>query len=149
MYLTLSHFLFFQNVNNKEYWENLAQLSDPSRQTREILDYSIIISQIKSKIQEFKAQVMFQHFIRREFFLLQKSFASTPFFSLFGQLKGGVVKEVQQIQQPMRVLHNLLVMAEVEKLNDVGRELGLPRVLFGLIQDTVESSDFIKVATLD
>ncbi|XP_004563974.3 serine/threonine-protein kinase 36 isoform X1 [Maylandia zebra] len=104
-----------QNVNNKEYWENLAQLSDPSRQTREILDYSIIISQIKSKIQEFKAQ-----------------------------LKGGVVKEVQQIQQPMRVLHNLLVMAEVEKLNDVGRELGLPRVLFGLIQDTVESSDFIK-----
>lgn len=92
---------------------------------------------------------MFQHFIRREFFLLQKSFASTPFFSLFGQLKGGVVKEVQQIQQPMRVLHNLLVMAEVEKLNDVGRELGLPCVLFGLIQDTVESSDFIKVATLD
>lgn len=139
--------MFFQNVNNKEYWENLAQLSDPSRQTREILDYSIIISQIKSKIQEFKAQVMFQHFIRREFFLLQKSFASTPFFSLFGQLN--LLKEVQQIQQPMRVLHNLLVMAEVEKLNDVGRELGLPCVLFGLIQDTVESSDFIKVATLD
>ncbi|XP_019219366.1 serine/threonine-protein kinase 36 isoform X1 [Oreochromis niloticus] len=107
--------LQLQDVNNKEYWENLAELSDPSRQTREILDYSIIISQIKSKIQAFKAQ-----------------------------LKGGVVKEVQQIQQPMRVLHNLLVMAEVEKLNHVGRELGLPCVLFGLIQDTVESSDFIK-----
>ncbi|XP_063340799.1 serine/threonine-protein kinase 36-like [Pelmatolapia mariae] len=107
--------LRLQDVNNKEYWKNLAQLSDPSRQKREILDYSVIIPQIKSKIQAFKAQ-----------------------------LKGGVIKEVQQIQQPMRVLHNLLVMAEVEKLNNVGLELGLPRVLFGLIQDTVESSDFIK-----
>ncbi|XP_039473982.1 serine/threonine-protein kinase 36-like isoform X4 [Oreochromis aureus] len=107
--------LRLQDVNNKEYWENLAQLSDPSRQKREILDYSVVIPQIKSKIQAFKAQ-----------------------------LKGGMVKEVKQIQQPMRVLHNLLVIAEVEKLNHVGLELGLPRVLFGLIQDTVDSSDFIK-----
>lgn len=83
------------------------------------------------------------------FFFFKRVLHLLLFFSLFGQLKGGVVKEVQQIQQPMRVLHNLLVMAEVEKLNDVGRELGLPRVLFGLIHDTVESSDFIKVATLD
>ncbi|XP_030602457.1 serine/threonine-protein kinase 36 [Archocentrus centrarchus] len=107
--------LQWQNVNNKEYWENLTQESDPSRQQREVLDYSVIIPQIKSKIQECKAQ-----------------------------LTGGMVKELQQIHQPLRVLRNLIAMADVEKLNHIGRELGLPRVLFDLIKDTVESSDFIK-----
>lgn len=52
------HFLFFQDVDSEEFWENLVQDSDPSRKPRKQLDYSDIIPQIKSKITTFQAQVL-------------------------------------------------------------------------------------------
>ncbi|XP_069002704.1 serine/threonine-protein kinase 36 [Embiotoca jacksoni] len=104
-----------EDVDCEEYWENLALETDPSRQQKELLDYSAIIPQLKSKILVFKAQ-----------------------------LTGGVVKEVQQIHQPLKVLHNLILMTDLEKLHHISCELGLPRVLFDLIHDIVENPDFIK-----
>lgn len=68
---------------------------------------------------------------------------------LFGQLTQDTVRDVQQVHQPLRVLRNLVLTADAEKLNSIGCELGLPRVLFELIKDAVESSDFIKVAAQD
>lgn len=53
-----NYFLFFQNVESEEYWEKLVQESDPSKQQKDLLNYNVIIAQIKSKILAFKAQVM-------------------------------------------------------------------------------------------
>ncbi|XP_008283348.1 serine/threonine-protein kinase 36 [Stegastes partitus] len=101
--------------DSQEFWQNLVQQSDPSSQQKEQLNYSVIIPQLKSKILEFKAQ-----------------------------LTDGTVKEMQQIHQPLKLLHNLILMPDLEKSYNITRELGLPRVLFDLIHDTVENSDLIK-----
>ncbi|KAI3373134.1 hypothetical protein L3Q82_006459 [Scortum barcoo] len=45
-----------QDVDSEDYWENLAQESDPSRKQKEPLDYSTIIPHLKSNILAFKAQ---------------------------------------------------------------------------------------------
>ncbi|XP_038565198.1 serine/threonine-protein kinase 36 isoform X1 [Micropterus salmoides] len=103
-----------QGPDSEDYWEKLAQESDPSRQQKELLNYSAIIPQLKSKMLAFKAQ-----------------------------LTGGV-KEVWQIHQPLKVLHNLILTSDLEKLYHIGRELGLPHVLFDIVQDTVENSNSIK-----
>lgn len=50
-----------------------------------------------------------------------------------------------QIHQPLKVLHNLILTSDLEKLYHIGRELGLPHVLFDIVQDTVENSNSIKV----
>ena len=50
--------MFFQDVDSEEFWEKLAQESDPSRQQGELLNYRDIILQLKSKILAFKAQVI-------------------------------------------------------------------------------------------
>lgn len=54
----MNHALFFQGPDSEDYWEKLAQESDPSRQQKELLNYSAIIPQLKSKMLAFKAQVI-------------------------------------------------------------------------------------------
>ncbi|XP_054481552.1 serine/threonine-protein kinase 36 [Anoplopoma fimbria] len=104
-----------QDVDCEDYWEKLAQESDPSRQQRELLNYSAIIPQLKSKILAFKAQ-----------------------------LTGGVLKEAWRIHLPLKVLCNLILTSDLEKSHHIGHELGLPHVLFDLVHDAVENSNFIK-----
>ncbi|XP_071317161.1 serine/threonine-protein kinase 36 isoform X2 [Trachinotus anak] len=106
-----------QDVDSEEYWEKLVQESDPSKQRKDLLNYNVIIPQLKSKILAFKAQ-----------------------------LTGGVVKEALQIHRPLKVLCNLILTSDLEKLHHISCELGLPHVLFDLVQDTVENSHFIKQA---
>lgn len=70
------------------------------------------------------------------------------FFCCFGQLTVGIVKETCQIHLPLKVLCNLILTSEPEKSYHISRELGLPHVLFDLVHDTVENSNFIKVIVL-
>ncbi|XP_056252549.1 serine/threonine-protein kinase 36 [Seriola aureovittata] len=104
-----------QNVDSEEYWEKLVQESEPSKQQKDLLNYNAIIPQLNSKILAFKAQ-----------------------------LSSGVVKEAWQIHQPLKILCNLILTSDLEKLYHISHELGLPHVLFDLVQDTVENSQFIK-----
>ncbi|XP_024121620.1 serine/threonine-protein kinase 36 isoform X3 [Oryzias melastigma] len=101
--------------DSTDYWEILLQQSDPSTQQREPLKYNEIIPQIKSRIEAFKAQ-----------------------------LTAGSVKELQQIQLPLKVLRNLILMSDLEKSDRIGTELQLPHLLFDLIHKCVDDSDFIK-----
>eukprot|EP00064_Thunnus_orientalis_P002835 superscaffoldBa00000219_g2843 len=101
--------------DSEEFWEKLAQESDPSRQQKDLLNYSAIIPKLKSKILAFKAQ-----------------------------LTGGVVKEAWQIHQPLRVLRNLILNSDLENSYHISREIGLPHLLFDMVHDTVENSHFIK-----
>ncbi|XP_078786622.1 serine/threonine-protein kinase 36 isoform X4 [Oryzias latipes] len=103
------------HVDSTDFWETLIKRSDPSRQQRESLNYNEIIPQIKSKIDAFKAQ-----------------------------LTTGAVKEVPQIQQALKVLRNLIQMPDLEKSYHISSELQLPHLLFDLINNCVENSDFIK-----
>lgn len=137
--MQLYHFLFIQDVDNEEYWENLADLS--GQQSKQF-NYSPVIPQLKSKILAFKAQVTgWNHFkLNINRFSSQQCYILS---SLFDQLSGGVVEEVQQIHQPLKVLQNLILRRDLDK--SYHRELGLPRVLFELIHDAVENKDFIKV----
>jgi len=59
---SINHVLFFQDVDCEDYWEKLAQESDPSRQQNELLNYSAVLPQLKSKILAFKAQVLGNNF---------------------------------------------------------------------------------------
>ncbi|XP_044226141.1 serine/threonine-protein kinase 36 [Thunnus albacares] len=104
-----------QDDDSEEFWEKLAQESDPSRQQKDLLNYSAIIPKLKSKILAFKAQ-----------------------------LTGGVVKEAWQIHQPLRVLRNLILNSDLENSYHISREIGLPHLLFDMVHDTVENSHFIK-----
>lgn len=54
--------MFFQDVDSEDYWEKLTQESDPSRQKKQLLNYSAIIPQLKSKILAFKTQVIRYNF---------------------------------------------------------------------------------------
>ncbi|XP_078122715.1 serine/threonine-protein kinase 36 [Sander vitreus] len=107
--------LHVEDFDSEDYWEKLAQESDPSSQQRELLNYSAIIPQLKSKILAFKAQPT-----------------------------GGVVEEVWRIHLPLKVLRNLVLSSDLEKSYHIGHELGLPHVLFDLVHDAVENSNFIK-----
>ncbi|XP_070839243.1 serine/threonine-protein kinase 36 [Chaetodon trifascialis] len=104
-----------QDVDSEDYWEKLAPKSDPSKQQKEPLNCSAIMPQLKSKILAFKTR-----------------------------LTGGVVKEAWRIDTPLQVLHNLILTSDPEKSYRIGRELGLPHVLFDLVHDIVENSSFIK-----
>ncbi|XP_049447377.1 serine/threonine-protein kinase 36 isoform X4 [Epinephelus fuscoguttatus] len=104
-----------QDVDSEHYWEKLVQESDPSRQQRELLNHSAIILQLKSMIQAFKAQS-----------------------------SGGAVKESWRIQLPLKVLRNLILTSDLKKSYHIGQELGLPHVLFDLVNDAVENSNSIK-----
>ncbi|XP_027129677.1 serine/threonine-protein kinase 36 isoform X1 [Larimichthys crocea] len=103
-----------QDVGGEEYWEKLVQQSDPNR-PRESLDLSVVVPQIKSQIAAFRVQ-----------------------------LTAGVVNETWRIQQPLKVLHNLLLTHDPDKSYQIGQELGLPHVLFELVHDAVENSTFIE-----
>ncbi|XP_029375505.1 serine/threonine-protein kinase 36 isoform X2 [Echeneis naucrates] len=107
--------LYRQDFDNEDYWEKLAQDSDPSKQKKDVLNCNTVIPQLKSKILAFKSQ-----------------------------LTVGVVKEEWQIHQPLKVLCNLIVTPDVDKLSHISSELGLPHVLFDLVRDIVENSYFIK-----
>ncbi|RVE63719.1 hypothetical protein OJAV_G00139200 [Oryzias javanicus] len=104
--------------DSMDHWEILLQQSDPSTQQREPLKYNEIIPQIKSRMEAFKAQ-----------------------------LTAGAVKELQQIQLPLKVLRNLILMSDLEESNRIGTELQLPHLLFDLIHNCVDNSDFIKERT--
>nr|XP_020454760.1 serine/threonine-protein kinase 36 [Monopterus albus] len=105
-----------QDADSEEYWEKLAQDSDPSKQQTELLNYSVIIPQLKSKMLAFKAQ-----------------------------LTGSVVIEAWQIQQPLKILTNLILTSDLQKSYYIGCELGLPHILFDLVHDIIENSTFIKL----
>ncbi|KAA8587056.1 hypothetical protein FQN60_000892 [Etheostoma spectabile] len=107
--------LHVEDFDSEDYWEKLAQESDPSSQQSELLNYSAIIPQLKSKILAFKAQQT-----------------------------GGVVEEVWRIHLPLKVLHNLVLSSDLEKSYYISHELGLPLVLLDLVDDAVENSNFIK-----
>lgn len=74
--------IFFQNVDSEEYWEKLAQESDPRKQQEELLNYSTVIPQLKAKVLAFKAQVTWYNFrmcINESFF--RTILHVVPFFS--------------------------------------------------------------------
>ncbi|TKS83928.1 Serine/threonine-protein kinase 36 [Collichthys lucidus] len=94
--------------------EYWENLSDPNR-PGESLDLSVVVPQIKSQIAAFRVQ-----------------------------LTAGVVNETWKIQQPLKVLQNLLLTHDPDTSNQIGQELGLPHVLFELVHDAVENSAFIQ-----
>ncbi|KAM9728799.1 serine/threonine-protein kinase 36 [Menidia menidia] len=104
-----------QDVDDEEFWRTLVQKSDPSRLEREQLNYHHIISQIKSKIVAFQTQ-----------------------------LTCSVGAAAQQVHHPLKVLLNLLLTPDLEKSHQISHQLELPGVLFDLIRNSVENSDFIK-----
>ncbi|KAK5858369.1 hypothetical protein PBY51_002515 [Eleginops maclovinus] len=104
-----------QDVDSEDYWEELAQETDPSRQPTEMLNYSDIKLQLRSKLMEFNAHIT-----------------------------AGVVKEAWQIHLPLKVLRNLILTFELEELSNIGQELGLPHILFELIHEAVENTHFLK-----
>lgn len=63
----------------------------------------------------------------------------------FVQVSGGIVTEGQQVLQPLKVLRNLVLMPDRETSYHICHELELPAVLFDMIQNSVENSEFIKV----
>lgn len=130
--------LFFQGAD-RDYWETLVQTSDPSRESREQLSPTIA-SQIKAKILAFEVQVMMADMkegIR---------YHNLPGnFLLFAQLTGGTV--VECIHLPLRVLRNLVLASDPEKLQEIVGTLGLPQTLLGLLCESVENSSFIQVAS--
>lgn len=54
--------LFFQDVDREEYWEKLAQESEPRKQQKDLLNYNTVIPQLKAKILAFKAEVTWYNF---------------------------------------------------------------------------------------
>lgn len=128
--------LFFQGVD-RDYWERLAQAS---RQSREQINPTTITPQIKAKILAFEVQVMMADMkegIR---------YHNLPGnFLLFAQLTGGMV--VECIHLPLRVLRNLVLASDPEKLQQIGGTLGMPQTLLGLLQKSVGNSSFIQVAS--
>ncbi|XP_026185072.1 serine/threonine-protein kinase 36 isoform X2 [Mastacembelus armatus] len=104
-----------QDVDTEEYWQKLVQESDPSRQQKELLNYSVIMPQLKSKILGFRPQIT-----------------------------GSVAEEAWHIHQPMKILHNLIMTSKPERSYHIGQELGLPHILFDLVNDTIENQTFLK-----
>ncbi|XP_061595875.1 serine/threonine-protein kinase 36 [Cololabis saira] len=105
-----------QDVDDKEFWENLAQQSDPNRFSGERFNYKDVLPQIKSRIAAFQAQV----------------------------IRGGVLEDARQVCQLLKVLRNLILTPDLKMLSLISRELELPRVLFDAIRNSVENPDFIK-----
>lgn len=66
------------------------------------------------------------------------------FFFSSSQLTGGEF-EGASILQPLKFLRSLILTSDPEKTYEIGQKLGLPHVLFDLVQDAVENSAFIKV----
>ncbi|XP_041656572.1 serine/threonine-protein kinase 36 isoform X2 [Cheilinus undulatus] len=100
-------------ADDGDYWQKLAQESDPIRQQQQLLNTGAIIPHLKTRMMAFKAQLV-----------------------------GGIVKEKDH--QPLKVLHNLILASDDEKLYHIGCELGLPYTLFDLIHDAVESTHYNK-----
>ncbi|XP_029030354.1 serine/threonine-protein kinase 36 [Betta splendens] len=107
--------LYKQDFNTEEYWEKLAQESDPTKLQQDLLNWDTVMPQLKAKVLAFKAQ-----------------------------LASGVAKEAWRIHQPLKILYNLILTSDPDKLNHISQELGLPHVLFDLISDTIEKSNSIK-----
>ncbi|XP_077402506.1 uncharacterized protein LOC144036080 [Vanacampus margaritifer] len=102
-------------TNSEDFWEKLAEVSDPSQQNQEPLNYSAIIPKLKSTILVFKQQI-----------------------------RGGVLKDTWHISHPLKVLQNLIVTSDLDMTNHIGTELGLPCLLFELLHDSVENSHFVE-----
>lgn len=54
--------LFWQDVDGEDYWERLAQASQPGGESKEPVAPETVTPQIKAKILAFKAQVMMSDF---------------------------------------------------------------------------------------
>uniref|UniRef100_UPI0037E85AE0 serine/threonine-protein kinase 36 n=1 Tax=Semicossyphus pulcher TaxID=241346 RepID=UPI0037E85AE0 len=104
-----------EDVDSEDYWQKLAQETDPSRIKQEPLNHSAVIPPLKSKILALKTQ-----------------------------LTGGDVKKAWRIHLPLKVLRNLILTSDSEKSHHIGCELGLPHVLFDLIHDATENSNINK-----
>ncbi|XP_019719706.1 serine/threonine-protein kinase 36-like isoform X2 [Hippocampus comes] len=104
-----------KTVDSEEFWEKLVVESDPSAQNQEPLNHSTIILKLKCAILVFKQQ-----------------------------LSGGVIKDTWHIGQPLKVLRNLILTSDLAVRNHIGTELGLPRLLFDLVRDSVENLRFIE-----
>ncbi|XP_076024780.1 serine/threonine-protein kinase 36 [Genypterus blacodes] len=106
--------LCLQDPDSEENWEKVIQESHP-RQLRGNINYSVVLAQVKKKIQIFKAQLL-----------------------------GGTLRETCLILQPLKVLHNLILTPDLEKSHHIGCEVGLPHLLFDLVRDSVENRAFIQ-----
>lgn len=62
----------------------------------------------------------------------------------FSQLAGGNFEEAR-ILQPLKFLHKLLLTSDPEQTYEIAHSLGLPQVLFDLLQAAVENPGFITV----
>ncbi|XP_077596797.1 uncharacterized protein LOC144212637 isoform X2 [Stigmatopora nigra] len=102
--------------DNEEFWEILAQESDPNRQNRVLLKDKAIISKLQHTILRFKQQ-----------------------------LRDGVLKDTYYIGLPLKVLQNLLLTSDVAIKNHITTDLGLPRLFFELLHDSVKNAHFIKL----
>ncbi|XP_061752486.1 serine/threonine-protein kinase 36-like [Nerophis ophidion] len=103
-------------VDSEVFLETLIQESDPSGKHKEALNYISIIAELKYSIMAFKQQ-----------------------------LSEGEQKNLQPIRHPLKVLQNLILTSDLnDKRNHLHRELGLPHLLFDLIQDSVGNSRFIQ-----
>ncbi|XP_051902511.1 serine/threonine-protein kinase 36 isoform X2 [Hippocampus zosterae] len=101
--------------DSEDFWQKLVEESDPRRRTRDQLDYSTVIVQLKSTILVCKQE-----------------------------LDDGVLKEMRSIRLPLKVLQNLVLTSDLDMRNHIGRELGLPYLLIDLVDDSVENSHFIE-----
>lgn len=141
LFAYLINVLFLQNVESEDYWGKLAQESDPSSQQTEPINHTTIVPPLKSKLLAFKAQVI-RCIFHPGIYPIRSGALSQ--FSCFSQLTSGWVEEVC-IVQPLRLLRNLILTSDPEKSYEIGQKLGLPCVLFDLLQDAVENLSFIKV----
>ncbi|XP_019719707.1 serine/threonine-protein kinase 36-like [Hippocampus comes] len=101
--------------DSENFWQKLVEESDPRRRTRDQLDYSTVIVQLKSTILVCKQA-----------------------------LDDGVLKEMRSIHLPLKVLQNLVLTSDLAMRNHIGRELGLPYLLIDLVDSSVENSRFIE-----
>ncbi|KAM3868988.1 serine/threonine-protein kinase 36 [Diretmus argenteus] len=97
-----------EDVDSEEVWERLAQETDPRQQTKPS-NPEAIIPLLKNQLLLFKTQ-----------------------------LADGIQEGVCLIHQPLRVLRNLILTADLDSYR-IGCEVGLPHTLFDLVHDAVEN----------
>uniref|UniRef100_A0A667YY38 non-specific serine/threonine protein kinase n=3 Tax=Myripristis murdjan TaxID=586833 RepID=A0A667YY38_9TELE len=98
-----------QDADREDEWEKFVQEIDPIQQT-ELLNHDDSLPQLKKTLLAFKTQ-----------------------------LADGSLEDTWQIQQPLRVLRNLILTSDLENLNHIGCEIGLPHLFFDLVHDSVEN----------
>nr|XP_061801204.1 serine/threonine-protein kinase 36-like [Nerophis lumbriciformis] len=105
-------------TESEEFWEKLAEETDPNRQNQGFSKSKdrTVISKLKSTILRFKQQ-----------------------------LRDGVLTDTYHIGLTLKVLQNLLLTSDIATTNHIGSDLGLPCFLFDLVRNSVESARFIQL----